>query len=260
MRLPWLLAACLTAAIGTATNTTLVFSNAGSWRYFAAGPVPLATWTAVGFGDGTWRQGQAPLGYGTPRVKTVVASGFTTTYYRIAFMFGGAPEGTSVVKVSVTVWDGGVVYLNGREVARVNMPALSVIQPTTAAASQVNQDTAPAISAEFLVQTSALVLGRNVLAVEVHRGAGAAPQAQLAASVVLATVPTPTATASISVTRTRGSSPSLTAVPTGSSIGFTSVWKYHDGGADLGTLWRSPSLNDTAWKSGRGMLGEYRVV
>lgn len=33
------------------------------------------------------------------------------------------------------------------------------------------------------------------------------------------------------------------------------VWKYDDGGADLGTAWRSPGFNDSAWASGNTEMG-----
>ncbi|HET6285017.1 MAG TPA: hypothetical protein VFH73_28930 [Polyangia bacterium] len=34
-----------------------------------------------------------------------------------------------------------------------------------------------------------------------------------------------------------------------------SVWRYSDTGTDLGSGWRQPSFNDTAWKSGAAQLG-----
>lgn len=38
-------------------------------------------------------------------------------------------------------------------------------------------------------------------------------------------------------------------------ISYDSTWKYHDAGMDLGTAWREPAFNDTAWASGPGALG-----
>lgn len=38
-------------------------------------------------------------------------------------------------------------------------------------------------------------------------------------------------------------------------IQMDASWKYHDGSADLGTDWRNPDYDDSAWKSGKALLG-----
>ena len=38
-------------------------------------------------------------------------------------------------------------------------------------------------------------------------------------------------------------------------IPFKSKWRYEDSGRDLGTAWREPHYDDSAWKTGRGVLG-----
>jgi hypothetical protein len=40
----------------------------------------------------------------------------------------------------------------------------------------------------------------------------------------------------------------------GPLIGITDVWKYNQTGTDLGTSWRLPAFNDTAWPSGPALL------
>lgn len=40
-----------------------------------------------------------------------------------------------------------------------------------------------------------------------------------------------------------------------SLIATGSVWRYFDGGTDLGTAWREPAFDDSTWKSGAGKLG-----
>jgi len=37
-------------------------------------------------------------------------------------------------------------------------------------------------------------------------------------------------------------------------VSFSSVWKYNQSGADLGTAWRQPGYNDSGWNSGAGVL------
>jgi len=37
-------------------------------------------------------------------------------------------------------------------------------------------------------------------------------------------------------------------------VSFTNVWRYNQSGIDLGTTWKEPGYNDTAWPSGRALL------
>jgi hypothetical protein len=41
---------------------------------------------------------------------------------------------------------------------------------------------------------------------------------------------------------------------TNTIFGITGVWKYEQSGTDLGTAWRQPGYNDTAWPSGAALL------
>ena len=38
-------------------------------------------------------------------------------------------------------------------------------------------------------------------------------------------------------------------------VNYGDVWKYHDQNQDLGTAWRAPAFDDTAWSQGPGLLG-----
>ena len=270
--LPLLVAAVLGAA--AAQDTTLLASGA-TWKYYdTAGGITATIWKDVTFGDGTWKSGVSPLGYGAPQVKTAVANGGTTTYYRTSFNLAAVPPGESYVTLSLTIWDGGVVYVNGKEVGRVNMPATAVVGPTTAASSQVNAATAPGITTKLTLATKSLIVGKNTLAIEVHRFAKTPTQSLLNAVVVLTAIPTPSRTRSVtrsvsitrsihptpSTTQSRRPSPSFTPLPSSQFIALSSIWKYQDTGADLGTAWRVGSTDDSTWTSGRGILGAWSGV
>jgi hypothetical protein len=43
--------------------------------------------------------------------------------------------------------------------------------------------------------------------------------------------------------------------PVSTLVGAGSVWKYNDTGANLGTAWRAPDFDDSAWPSGPAQLG-----
>jgi hypothetical protein len=87
-----------------------------------------------------------------------------TTYFRRAFSLSSIPTSASV---SLVADDGAVVYVNGVEVARDNMPAGTVDYTTLAAGGRWNN--AESAVRVFVVPTSALRIGNNVVAVEVHQ-------------------------------------------------------------------------------------------
>jgi len=169
---------------------TDVAGNA-TWRYYDGAASLPGSWNQPDFSDGTWSSGPARLGFGNGGEATVIAGRQRTTYFRTSFTsVGGARD--------VTLWlvvdDGAVVYLNGREVARDNMPKGTVTRSTRAASNRTG-------SAEKRVRTfrladAALQAGRNVIAVEVHqRWSGSSDlsfQAGLTSTVAAASTAAPT--------------------------------------------------------------------
>ena len=93
---------------------------------------------------------------------------FITTYFRRSFVLTNASRFTNLV-ARILRDDGAVVYLNGTEVFRSNMPEGPVAN-TTLAASTVN--TGPDEGITFFpsnVPPALLVNGTNLIAVEVHQ-------------------------------------------------------------------------------------------
>ena len=83
---------------------------------------------------------------GTNRCRTVICVLFRfasstplTTYYRRTFNVADA-NAVSTLTASLVADDGAVVYLNGVEVARDNMPAGGVTAVTPALSSRVGAD------------------------------------------------------------------------------------------------------------------------
>ena len=64
--------------------------------------------------------------------------------------------------------DGAVVYVNGVEVARSNMPT-GTITNTTRASTAIGTGSAVQATVTIALPPSALVAGDNVIAVEVHQ-------------------------------------------------------------------------------------------
>jgi hypothetical protein len=87
-----------------------------------------------------------------------------TTYFRRAVTLSAVPAAASI---SLVADDGAVVYLNGVEVARDNMPTGTIGYTTRAASGRWNN--AESAVRVFVVPTSALRVGDNVIAVEIHQ-------------------------------------------------------------------------------------------
>jgi len=181
-------------AQGTATGTGL-HDNAGI-------PLSIGAWAGDGGGFATasiddvaiWNQPltgaqiaqlaaqtHAPLDFATPESavyfagdgrltsqdelrRTALPLGPTTYYFRNSFQFADDPARTEL-KLDLAVDDGAVVYLNGAEVYRQNMPAGAVSYATLAANAVADT---PIVNGISLAPTH-LVAGTNVLAVEVHQ-------------------------------------------------------------------------------------------
>ncbi len=148
---------------------------AGStWKYWDQGTNPGAGWQAAGFDDAAWPVGAAPLGYGDTHLVTTVGYGadpnakYTTTWFRVTF------DVPSVELASLTLSllrdDGAVVYLNGAEVARDNLPEGELTDATLASASVGSADETAFFDFDLAVE--ALAPGTNTLAVELHQASG----------------------------------------------------------------------------------------
>ncbi|MGC8744959.1 MAG: lamin tail domain-containing protein [Verrucomicrobiia bacterium] len=96
-------------------------------------------------------------------VNTTLSSS-SVYYFRNRFVFNDEPTNSRLI-MRLLVDDGAVVYLNGSEIKRVNMPAGTITPSTFAATNVVN----PTFTGWFDVDVSALNKGTNVLAVEVHQ-------------------------------------------------------------------------------------------
>jgi hypothetical protein len=151
---------------------TLVPAGA-DWRYLDTGANPPAAWAQPAFDDAAWKTGRAELGYGDGDEATVIAGGpatshYITTYFRRTFP---ASEVTRYAALAAEIKrdDGAILYLNGREVARSNMPAGAVTY-TTLASTNVAAPAEYAFYA-YSLDPALLVNGTNTLAVEIHQAA-----------------------------------------------------------------------------------------
>lgn len=160
--------------VNASSPTPVPPATVAVWKYKDDGSDQGSDWQKADFDDSGWRSGRAKLGYGDPGEGTTVSYGpsennkYITTYFRHHFTVQN-PESYHALTIRLLVDDGCVVYLNGTEVARRNMPSGAVNYQTRALAAVGGADETRFFT--YNISSSALVSGDNVLAVEVHQAA-----------------------------------------------------------------------------------------
>ncbi len=162
----------LLSSVNIAHAQTELVPLGSNWRFLDNGSDQATGWRQPSFDDSSWAEGLAQLGYGDGDESTVVSFGgdtgnkYITTYFRHTFNVAD-PSAISNLFLEVIRDDGIVVYLNGTEVFRDNMPGGSIGYLTTASSALggSEEDTLQTGS----VDTSLLIAGDNVLAVEIHQ-------------------------------------------------------------------------------------------
>ena len=159
---------------GTVTDS-LVAAGA-AWRYLDTGADAGAAWVQPAFDDSAWKSGAAELGYGDGDEATRVSFGpsttnrFVTTYFRHSFPATEISRYAALM-LEIKRDDGALIYLNGREIARSNMPTGAISYRTLASTNVAGAD--ELVFYPFSLSPSLLADGTNTLAVEVHQNAPA---------------------------------------------------------------------------------------
>ena len=152
------------------SNSTLqtLIANGSSWKYWDGNATPATNWFSNAFSDLSWKNGNAPLGYGGLGHTTTVSYGsdsnnkYPTAYFRKTVNITELASKDNFL-ISTLVDDGAAVYVNGTEVGRVNMPA-GALTFNTYSTTYNN-----GITGTFNVPKNLLTEGDNVIAVEVHQ-------------------------------------------------------------------------------------------
>lgn len=161
--------------IGLPSNseTTTTLLAAGSvWKYKDDGSNQGTSWRSLSFNDNLWNSGPAPLGYGDDNEKTAVSFGpnssskYVTTWFRHKFLVEGRNNILGLT-LGLRRDDGGVVYLNNREVFRSNLPTGTIAYTTLASSAAGGADESAFFEAEL--DPAWLTEGTNVVAVEIHQ-------------------------------------------------------------------------------------------
>ena len=174
--------------VDNSSITKLPFSS--TWNYFATGSTPANdgggnTWKQSAYGlTGSWNTGASPVngtgkyGYSsgqttcipsgrTPICSPTTGTKYTAYYFRNTVNFTAAELATTFNSIQLNLLrnDGIVVYINGVERVRNNMPGGGITYATLASAN-ITPGAAEALSVNL--STSFFTAGVNTIAVEVH--------------------------------------------------------------------------------------------
>ncbi len=159
----------LSVTVNEASGSQLI--DPGSvWKYNDNGVDLVTTWPENSYDDAGWASGPAQLGFGEKNGATTISFGdkknkYPCYYFRYSFDVAD-PNVYGALTLKVLRDDGCVVYLNGREVARSNMPS-GTITYNTGASSGIEGDFED-VWHEFSADPALLIDGTNLIAVEVH--------------------------------------------------------------------------------------------
>jgi len=195
--------ALLAPAAASAASATYV-PYASSWRvldngtdqtpgFAASSYVETAAWRTetvqankvLGYGD----NGRANLPTQTPNLSFGASSSnkYITTYFRQTFTVPDASQLSSLM-LNLIRDDAAVIYINGVEVARSNMPAGPITYLTFS--STIVDSAAEYTPNAINIPTTAVVSGQNLLAIELHQRDGTSSDISFSAQLVGTTVDT----------------------------------------------------------------------
>lgn len=170
----------------------LVFNMNSSWRYLkgtSEASSPQAAWRTNSFDDSTWTTGNAAFYYGenlTGTQLTDMNGGYTCIFMRRSFNIANPAEVTGM-ELRTLLDDGCIVWINGFEVLRTNMPAGAIAFSGNASA---------ALDPELLVRihplpnpAQYLLTGQNTIAIQAFNSSLSGSSDFVIDAQLLATIP-----------------------------------------------------------------------
>ena len=157
--------------VAPAAETNELVSLTNTWCYWQAGSLDGVNWKAPDYDDSAWPSGPALFHATTATLpapkNTPLTLGRRTYYFRTHFNYaGGVPE--IALEFSALIDDGAVFYLNGVGIQWVGMNPGAVTYATLPSRSVGNATSFDRFTIASSLLTN-LVLGDNVLAVELHQ-------------------------------------------------------------------------------------------
>jgi uncharacterized repeat protein (TIGR01451 family) len=144
------------------TSNLTVFNSASSWSYNNPNTDQGTAWRTIAAPPAlNWINATGSFGYNRGESITI-PTGFRTNYFLKTVNIVN-PALYSTFNFTYSYDDGAVVYVNGVEVKRSNMPTGTILYSTNASTNNFTTNET------FTVPASAFVAGNNVIAVEIHQ-------------------------------------------------------------------------------------------
>jgi hypothetical protein len=146
------------------------------WRYYYQNHQPEnienLKWNEAGYYDGNWASGSGCFGYGSREYTNTVVldygpdgdNKYITSYFRTTIDLGNLNE-VDEIKATVIYDDGFVLYINGQEVKRENLPTGEITYESMSGPDNFVNDA----KVTFEISKEYLRSGVNTIAVEMHQ-------------------------------------------------------------------------------------------
>ena len=142
-------------------GTKNIVNNTDTWKYEDSGTsLDGPGWNTPDYNDNSWKSGAAPLGYGKTQ-NTELTQYLQTYYFRKSVILDKVPTSVSMDYI---IDDAFIIYVNGVEAGRYNLPSSGVTYDTNASTYAHNNPD----SGTLTLDASLFREGNNVIAVEVH--------------------------------------------------------------------------------------------
>ena len=150
----------------------MIVPENASWKYTDDGIDHGKEWKEIAFDDHNWKSGRAKLGYGGDGEQTVLTYGdddtnkYITHYFRHKFNYNDESK-PNILSANLIRDDGAVVYLNGEEIIRSNMPKGEITHVTLASGHA--SGASESLPSTYTIDSNLLKEGENLIAAEVHQ-------------------------------------------------------------------------------------------
>lgn len=149
------------------TTVRTLINQGDTYRYLVPTEAVDSDWKSLSFDDSDWEEGASGFGYADGDDETILPEGTLSVFLRKKFNIAD-PVAIEELILGMDFDDGFVAYLNGLEVARVNIngqpPAFNAGTPTDHEA-EIYQGFG---ANKFILTNGELLAGENILCVQVH--------------------------------------------------------------------------------------------
>ncbi len=145
----------------TPANITVFNLGSAGWKYLANGSNQGTAWRTLNNPASPWVSGTSSFGYGRTQTTTIPGGNFTSYFLKTVNIAN--PGLYSSFNFVYSYDDAAVIYVNGVEVSRANMPTGTIAFNTASSGS------AYTVAATLSIPSSYFISGDNVIAVEIHQ-------------------------------------------------------------------------------------------